>query len=222
MGNRGMPGKNKTYLKPQSTDRKRNRQIDRLPVNQRFLIVCEGEKTEPNYFRKFRAPGQVIKIEHVNQNTIRLVEEAIRLRDKDGDFDQTWCVFDKDDFPPDDFNNAIHHAEANGVQVAYSNQAFELWYVLHFAFMQNTISRQDYIRFLEKQLKHPYTKNSETIFDELLLRLPDAIRNANRLLAQYEPGNPARNDPSTRVQLLVEKLKPFTASFNTRGQKDQV
>lgn len=217
-----MPGKSKTFLKPQSTDRKRNRQVDRYPINQRFLIVCEGEKTEPNYFRKFRAPGQVIKIEHVNQNTIRLVEEAIRLRDKDGDFDQTWCVFDKDDFPPDDFNHAIHHAEANGVQVAYSNQAFELWYVLHFALMQNAISRQDYARFLEKQLKHPYTKNSETIFDELLQRLPDALRNAKKLLAQYEPGNPARNDPSTRVHLLVEKLKPFTLPFITRGQKDQV
>jgi hypothetical protein len=216
-----MPGKSKSFLKPKSTDRKRNLQVDRLAVNQRFLIVCEGEKTEPNYFRKFRAPGQVIKIEHVNQNTIRLVEEAIRLRDRDGDFDQTWCVFDKDDFSADDFNYAIHHAQANGVQVAYSNQAFELWYVLHFALMQNAISRQDYIRFLEKQLKHPYTKNSKTIFDELLQHLPEALRNAKKILALYEPGNPARNDPSTSVHLLVEKLKPFTLPFSTRGPKDQ-
>jgi len=41
-------------------------------------------------------------------------------------------VFDRDSFPANSFNNAIAHAEAYGLQVAHSNQAFEYWLLLHF------------------------------------------------------------------------------------------
>jgi len=47
-------------------------------------------------------------------------------------FDEVWCVFDKDDFPDQDFNQAIVLASAKGFRVAYSNQAFEYWLLLHF------------------------------------------------------------------------------------------
>jgi len=44
-----------------------------------FLIVCEGEKTEPNYFRKFPVDTKVIKldIQGEGKNTKSLVEKAI-------------------------------------------------------------------------------------------------------------------------------------------------
>ena len=41
-------------------------------------------------------------------------------------------MFDKDDFSANDFNNAITIAESNNLGVAYSNQAFEYWIILHF------------------------------------------------------------------------------------------
>lgn len=64
-----------------------------------FLIVCEGEKTEPNYFRRFRVPAEVarIDVQGIGANTVSLVRKAIALRDA-GDYDQTWCVFDRDSF----------------------------------------------------------------------------------------------------------------------------
>jgi len=58
-------------------------------------------------------------------------------------------------------------------------------------------------------LGHPYQKNSEIIFEELLARQADAIRNAKRLLAQYSPPNPAADNPSTTVHKLVEQLNRF-------------
>jgi len=58
-------------------------------------------------------------------NTLSLVNKALELR-KEGEYDQVWCVFDKEDFPIDQFENIIHRANENGMQVAYSNQAFEL------------------------------------------------------------------------------------------------
>ena len=49
----------------------------------RFLIVCEGEKTEPNYFRKFPKNPEVydsIDIRGTGYNTVSLINEAIRLK----------------------------------------------------------------------------------------------------------------------------------------------
>ncbi len=82
----------------------RERMIDRRAMRPRILIVCEGGKTEPNYFLAFKVTNDVYGR---GLETIRVVEEAIRLNEKEGPFDQVWCVFDKDDFPADDFDNAI-------------------------------------------------------------------------------------------------------------------
>jgi len=43
-------------------------------------------------------------------------------------------VFDKDDFPVDDFNEAVDLAQRlfGKDRVAYSNQSFEYWLLLHF------------------------------------------------------------------------------------------
>ena len=145
-------------------------------------------------------------------NTVRLVQEAIALRDK-GSYDQTWCVFDKDDFPATNFNAAITLARENGLKIAYSNQSFELWYVLHFHYMHNALPRADYMKMLTKELKHDYQKNSPTIYHELRLHLTTALRNAEKLLSQYSPVRPSQDNPSTTVHKLVQQLlehsKPF-------------
>src|SRR5207245_7644192 len=71
----------------------------------RFLIVCEGERTEPNYFGSFRVPRDVVAIEvrGTGYNTVRLVRKAIQLKreDSENSYEQVWCVFDRDSFPAD-------------------------------------------------------------------------------------------------------------------------
>ncbi|HEY9296326.1 MAG TPA: RloB family protein [Phormidium sp.] len=183
-----------------------------------FLIVCEGEKTEPNYFRRFPVDTNVIKldIKGEGKNTKSLVEKAIELKNG-SESDEThrfWCVFDRDKNPknPNDsqnFNSAITLARNNGIDVAYSNDAFELWYLLHFHFYNTGISRQDYQNMLTKLLGHEYKKNSETIYEELKDKQQDAIKHAKRLLQEYEPSNPESDNPSTTVHLLVEELNSF-------------
>lgn len=192
-----------------------HRRIDEFPIRQRFLIVCEGEETEPNYFRKFRVPQLVVQVEGFGMNTIGLVHRALELREQD-EYDQVWCVFDKDDFPAKNFNDAISLAKRNGIKVAYSNQAFELWYVLHFCYMNTAIKRADYMKMLEKELGHEYKKNSSTIFDELKQHQDAAIRNAKKLLGQYHPLKPSKDDPSTTVHKLVEQLLEFSKPFGVR------
>ena len=91
-------------------------------VKQTFLIVCEGEVTEPEYFNSFRLTSANVKAIGKGMNTISLVKEAIAIRDiekrRNRNYDQCWVVFDKDDFTDSDFNAAIQMAQANGFHVA--------------------------------------------------------------------------------------------------------
>jgi len=186
----------------------RPRRVGYLEPRSLFLIVCEGGKTEPNYFRSFPLPpDSVVDVYGTGANTISLVKKALVLS-KERKYDQTWCVFDRDSFSAQNYNAALECARQNKIQVAYSNEAFELWYLLHFFYLNTGITRDDYCKRLEKDdcLGHKYEKNSETIFDELLAFQEDAIRNARRLLAEYAPVNPVKDNPSTTVHLLVEQL----------------
>jgi hypothetical protein len=187
------------------------RKVNTREIRQRFLIVCEGEKTEPNYFRSFRVPKDVaeIDVQGLGENPSRLVQSAKELLEKQGDYDQVWCVFDRDSWTVEYFNNAINNAGKQGFKVAYSNEAFELWYVLHFEFLNTGIPRGDYLSKLTSLLGRAYTKNSETTYDELFERQSIAIKNAENLLNQYEPHIPAKDNPSTSVHLLVKELNKF-------------
>jgi len=185
-------------------------------TRKRFFIVCEGEKTEPNYFKKFSVDVDLKVIKGEGKDTNSLVEKAIKLKNglKSDERDRVWCVFDRDrnDQNPHDaqkFKVAITLAKTNGIKVAYSNDAFELWYLLHFNYYNTGISRKDYKNMLTNQLGHEYKKNSETIYEELKDKQENAIKNAKRLLQKYDRPNPESDNPSTTVHLLVEELNSF-------------
>lgn len=182
------------------------RSVDTREPRQRFLIVCEGERTEPNYFRAFRVPGLVIEIKGIAKQARQLVEEAIRYRNQQP-YDQVWCVFDRDDVLAAEFNDAIRFAKQEDMDVAYSNEAFELWYLLHFHYYATALQRQQYADLLDKLLKHRYVKNSTTMYAGLLILQPQALKHAHKLLAEHPSSStPASCNPSTTVHLLVEEL----------------
>ena len=186
------------------------RNVGTRELRKSFLIVCEGEKTEPKYFQGFRINKNVVEIsiKGFGYNTRSLVNAAISLKEE-RDYDQVWCVFDRDSFPAQEFNAAFEIAANNDIQVAYSNEAFELWYLLHFHFYESAIKRKEYCKMLTKLPGHKYEKNSDTIYDELLNLQSDARRNAKRLLSNYTQSNPERDNPSTTVHLLVEELNKY-------------
>ena len=185
-----------------------SREIEKREIIQRFLIICEGEKTEPNYFRSFRVPALVVDVEGTGENTTSLVRRADELRGR-GDYDQVWCVFDRDSFPAQNFNAALQMAAAKGIRVAYSNEAFELWYLLHFNYCDTALSRDQYGGKLRTLLGRPYLKNDSTMFEALYTRLDAALRNARHLRNSYDPHTPCDDNPCTTVFELVEQLRRF-------------
>jgi hypothetical protein len=202
---------NKPQFQPQSK-KQRKRSVNVIDPKPVILIVCEGTKTEPNYFRNFHVTSVTVEPVGTGRNTISLINEAIKLRQVKK-YDQVWCVFDKDDFGQ--FDQAIQEAKQNGMFVAYSNQSFELWFILHFEYLNSGIERSRYLSKLDQHLRVEYEKNCENMHLYLDSSKRDmAIRNAERLLNEYNPNSrPSNNNPSTTVhelvKILVEASKPL-------------
>ncbi len=171
-----------------------------------YLIVCEGEKTEPFYFEGLKRdlpPGvlQVTEIEiaGTGDNTLNLVQKA-RTRKKEREqqtglpVDCLWVVFDRDAFPSQHFNKAIELCEHEGIGCAWSNEAFELWYLLHFQYFDARIDRRQYLEMLTGHLRKQmgqdfrYEKNNPDFYRLLKTygNLEQAIAHASRLSALYE------------------------------------
>ena len=182
-----------------------------------ILIVCEGEKTEPNYFDGFRL--SVVHAFGTGKNTLSLVDETTRIKKdfekeygKDS-IESVWCVFDrdikKDKSNEDDFDNAIRKAEKKGYKVAYSNDSFELWFLLHFKYFDAQITRKQYCEKLTKELNNKYKKNEVDMYNILLERQNMAIKNAEKLEKLHDTNKNFiyhKRNPSTSVYKLVEEL----------------
>lgn len=191
-----------------------------------ILIVCEGAKTEPNYFGEFRIPTMKVEVVGTGRNTVSLVNETIKLKSK-SKYHQVWCVFDKDSFSVKQFNDAVQLAKSENISVAYSNESFELWYILHFMYLESQINREAYIIKLTKifeeksSKKEPplfpkeYKKNDPNMYTLLKQYQKTALKNAEKLAKQYTSEfnpSPATQFPVTYVYKLVAELNQWLAS----------
>lgn len=195
-----------------------------------FLIVCEGEQTEPNYFKSFpRQVGKVvydIKFDGGGISTLKVVEKAIELRDRSKQkYDRVWAVFDRDSFPSKSFNSAILKAKRNNIECAWSNQAFELWYLLHFHNRVTPMHRDEYKKAIESAIndkihnnkkRFKYEKNSRKMFSILNTygNQEQAIKWAERLNENLEGEKFADFNPATQVYKLVEELIGKSTQLN--------
>ena len=201
------------------------RPVAELTEKPSILIVCEGENTEPSYFNQFRITSAKVKSVGEGYNTISLVYRALALSQQ-GNYDQVWCVFDKDDFNDNDFNSAVQIAVANNFGVAYSNQSFEYWLILHFNDHQgggmHRDSYNDKINEHLKPFKVIYDGNGTKLIDEDFFELLDgiddktsrkraelAIDRAERNYNHFDHTNPAREESSTTVFRLVRELLKY-------------
>lgn len=190
-----------------------------------FLIICEGKNTEPKYFESFPVPTNTVITDGARNTKTALVEYAISIKDEDKYKDrEIWCVFDFDINPdeaatqPEDFNSAIEMAVANGMKVAWSNDAFELWFALHYRRIENALTREDLYKILKatwglqsfsREAKTEnfcighYDRHGGTSSEMQKL----AIRRAKELHEQFgDRKDFANHCPCTTVYLLVEEL----------------
>ncbi|QZY54969.1 RloB family protein [Crassaminicella profunda] len=223
-------------FKKRKGNRKKRKENSKKLAPYRYLIVCEGKKTEPKYFEgiknkinekytdaiKVKEKIDDIKVIGTGRNTQDLVKFTIgeleRLKNQgELPYGNVWVVFDKDDFLDEQFNNAIYQAQAKGFHVGWSNEAIELWFVLHFEFLNTAIHRYQYIDKLNHYFKKfglnkgRYEKNLENIFD-ILCKYGDmqkAIERSVKLEKIYlEEGlnTESKMNPGNNVYKLVQEL----------------
>jgi hypothetical protein len=193
------------------------RRSPKLKPRRRFLILCEGEVTEPAYFKSLRHEirNRLIEVEIVPacgvpktlvEFAVDRMKNAIRESRRLGDtflkYDEVWCVFDVDSHP--NLAEARQQARDNGLKIAISNPCFELWLLLHF---QDQFSEQhrDEIRRICKQCLPDYKKLIP--YEKIRGSYDDAVRRAVYLEQMHGRRGTTDGNPSTGVFQLTESLR---------------
>ncbi len=202
-----------------------SRQKPKMDIKPTLLIVCEGQNTEPSYFNQFRLTSATIKAVGKGYNTTGVVKQAIQMA-KEDTYDQVWVVFDKDQHSAQNFNKAIKMAERQNFGIAYSNQAFEYWLILHFNDHQGTLlHRSQYNSMLNNYLR-PFnvhfdgagTKIVSPEFFNILQGIDPqtnrprqslALKRAKKIYNQLPHASPATEESSTTVFRLIEQITKY-------------
>lgn len=190
------------------------------------LIVSEGTDTEPNYFNaikeiinsKYRDRIQ-LEVFGEGDNTISLFDKAkLKAESNPNGYKHVWVIYDTDDFPADHIDRTAELCKINSsnrtqYHAIWSNQCIELWFLLHFGFLQSDLHRKEYWPKLSKCLvkisKGAYEKNRQDMFDILRPYMDTAILNAKKLCEYNKGKRPSESAPGTMVFELIEKLKPY-------------
>jgi hypothetical protein len=203
-----------------------------------FLIVCEDESTEPYYFETFKKefekiyPNETVFLRPVGtgRNSKGVIEQAVIKRkelfeESNKTVDEVWAVFDKDDLDLSEgnrqrFDDAFKIAEKENIRIAYSNEVFKLWLLLHFANVssEKPIPRVDIYAKLEENIKkNPVYKtfvykHADTNVIDIVLKTGNevkAIQQAEKLNAEHDSKNnlPIDANPNTKVNVLVKRLR---------------
>jgi hypothetical protein len=190
----------------------------------RVLIVCEGSKTEPNYFNALRIELELSRenIEICEAKTdsgqrasdpINIVKYA--LQKSNNSYDHVYCVFDKDRHT--NYADALllikkSHIKGISIHAITSVPCFEYWILLHFEHTSRpyrTKGKKSPSEQLVSEIKNNwiknYSKGHKTIFDDTKKHLDIAITRAKRV-QQTQAANDTDN-PSTKVHELVEFLR---------------
>jgi hypothetical protein len=222
-----------------------------------FIIFCEDEVSEPLYFKFFETSkikvnpirnqksmmvNVVNAICHCQENNLLEETEEKLFVCKEGN--QVWCVFDRDLEEIESkqrkgnilFDESIKTALGNGIKLAWSNDSFELWVLLHFEsvdfeLMENK-NRELYYDKLTKIFKNIQNPNEDLLkvlqykgfsYKESLKRennfrnivRPEMIKNtkiaierSKELESKYSSKNISEHEksPFTLVHHLVEEL----------------
>lgn len=193
----------------------------------RILIVSEGSKTEPNYFREIRAAYRLhtanveVQPSELGTAPIQVVLYAQQLFES-GDrhkniqrraFEKVYAVFDRDDH--DSYFDALRLAESlDGklrndakqpvvFQAVASVPSFELWLLLHYEDIQAPLHRDEVMRRLKQHIPG-YEKGAGKAFATTSEHLAIATQRAERLAARFTAETAP--EPFTAIAGLVALL----------------
>ncbi len=188
----------------------------------KVLIVCEGEKTEPNYFK------ELIDTYEINSANVAIdgscgsspksvFERAVELyqaeKRKGDPFDKVFCVFDRDSH--DSYEETLKRISLKNPKLTFfatnSIPCFEFWILLHFKYTTKPYVSTATSSMCNEVLKElsevmpTYAKGNEKVFSSLLNQIEYAKSNAIRAEKESQKNN--TDNPMTSVHILIEYLQ---------------
>lgn len=204
-------------------------------ANNIVLIVCEGTKTEPNYFLELREylrlpNGSVVIDSNCGTDPISVVNHGINLynehkRLRGIAYDRIYCVFDRDQYHlpegGDPYSAAISiiakKKTAKDIFFAINSvPCFEFWLLLHhtettkpYNDIPSSFSAGDLVVEDLKNYWPEYSKDGSGWFD-LALKVDNddmvtAVNRARRVLSAAQVVGD--ENPSTKIHELIDYLK---------------
>ena len=183
------------------------------------LFVSQAETHET--IRAFFPPGtrSPLHASGIGKALLEYAEEVCRYAPDP--FDHVWLVFDKDDFPADEFDRVERECAATSdpactFHALWSNPCFEIWPLLHLRYttapMDAAACQKALADSLARGFGADYRKNMGGLFALIEPMRQDAEANAARLVRHHEEiGNdrPSSMNPGTRVAGIFEELGPY-------------
>ncbi len=188
------------------------------PPYDRVLIVCEGSKTEPNYFNEirqaFRIPGTDVRVINGNgTQPLQVVDTALAVFKESPEYEQVFAVFDRDNHPT--YHDAIRRAEANNHKLKNSERqkvrfeavasvpSFEVWFLMHFQSVAAWLERDVVLQQLRARVPS-YAKGQADMYARTRADIPRAKREA--VARRRENDRLTGNAIYTDVDRLVDTL----------------
>ena len=188
-----------------------------------MLIVCEGSKTECNYFdeirQKFRLSGTHVKIINGEGTApMQVVNTALAAFQESREYELVYAVFDRDDHAT--YHDAIARAEAhksklkNSAKEAVAFEAvvsvpcFEVWFLMHFQDV-TTWEHRDVILSKMRAVVPGYSKGRVGMYRLTAKDMPAATQRAIAERAKNDrlPGNAIYTDADMLVAVLHSLIK---------------
>lgn len=205
--------------KPRPAREYRRRGPTREPYDV-VLIVCEGKKTEPEYFEGLKkacrlnsANIKVVPSDYGN-DPVSVVKYALDEYRKGG-YDRVFCVFDRDGHA--NYHDALDRAASSPagrkgrLEAITSVPCFELWILLHFMYAAapfvktgNKSACDNVIDAVRDHLPE-YQKAMMGVFERLEPHTDRAVTHADRLARHNR--DTASENPATKVHELVKYLR---------------
>jgi RloB-like protein len=197
--------------------RARRRPYSPKARKKRFLLYCEGEATEPEYFHGFarhlrsslievkvadeqgKDPKKLVQLAKAARDNAR--RAARRDRDDSLKYDEVWCVFDGSEHAR--LGEAIDQGLVNSIGLAVSNPSFELWILVHFQDQYAFITVENAYDAVRRHIPD-YDKHLD--FAKVEGRVHDATRRARKMEMIARRNGRWFDNPSTAVWQLVARL----------------
>ena len=206
-----------------------------------FIIFCEDEVSEPIYLKQFERehlkvnviPNQKSKklnidlaITHCRENSLIIYNDKVpKLNVTDGT--QVWCVFDRDIEADQDkillnhtsFDTSIKTATDAGIALAWSNDAFELWLLLHFEDIvfedheyRHRMKYYDRLTVILKGLK--FAPEYQKVVDSENYQYKYSMKRPNKFIAMVLPNLKGKTEVALERARKLEELHKSTKSYH--------